>query len=140
MLCHRSIGGPYLGQTDRIIERLQRSLEHWCTYLQASETASKERIVVARRIGYRDAARPGSALTGQPPADPYCHGGASGMNTTMSSRPTNAAKPPRLGDYLYAHRERKNSKKSVTSDDTDASTRLFKVFSILCSTKGDKTG
>lgn len=53
------------------IERLWRSLKYECVYLHAFETGSEARAGLARWIGYYNAARPHSALSGHTPDEAY---------------------------------------------------------------------
>jgi putative transposase len=59
------------------IERLWRSLKYECIYLNAFETGSELRAGLTWWIGYYNARRPHSTLTGRTPDDAYW---ASGMD------------------------------------------------------------
>jgi putative transposase len=58
------------------IERLWRSLKYKCIYLHAFETGSELRAGLSNWIGYYNARRPHSALSGQTPDEAY---GVDGM-------------------------------------------------------------
>jgi putative transposase len=53
------------------IERLWRSLKYECVYLHAFETGSELRAGLSKWIGYYNARRPHSALTGRTPDEAY---------------------------------------------------------------------
>jgi len=53
------------------IERLWRSLKYECVYLHAFETGSEARAGLGHWIGYYNAARPHSALSGRTPDEAY---------------------------------------------------------------------
>lgn len=53
------------------IERLWRSLKYECMYLHAFETGSELRAGLIKWIGYHNAQRPHSTLSGRTPDEAY---------------------------------------------------------------------
>jgi putative transposase len=68
---HVSMYGCGRWMDNVFIERLWRSLKYECVYLHAFETGSELRAGLSRWIGYYNADRPHSGLSGRTPDEAY---------------------------------------------------------------------